>query len=581
MSLDDAQVTLVQSLEDLDNFRSWLGQRREWLGADIETTGLNCGRDKVRLMQFGDATHGWALPWEDWRGAVKDLMPQYRGRVVFHNAIFDTKFLKREGVHIPQENTHDTMVMAHLIDPRSSIGLKSAAARYVDQRAWMGKNVLGDAFRGGGWDWGTVPVDHPSYWLYSALDTILTAALAEKLWPKVEPFQRVYEIEMASIHVLRDAGLTGMLIDMDYTERKRAELLVDLAGLRERLPFEPSKDAQVIAELQRQGAVLTQRTERGNLSVDDEVLKSLEPQFPDIVGPLREWRKKERLVSSYLDNFLKMNVNGVLHPAVKPLGARTGRMSITEPALQTLPRGRAIRDAFISREDHTLILADYDAAELRVLAHFAKEQAMIEAFARGEDLHTWVASQAYGKTVEEVTKLERQVSKNTQYARVYGAGNPKIALTAGVPVNVIDAFVQRYNELFPGVPTFIAETIAGVQKTIFNDDPKTGYVTTILGRRLPVEKSKAYTGVNFQIQSSATADLLKLKLVELDAAGLGKFIRLPVHDEIVFEVPDEELDAVVEVVHEIMPERKLFMCPMEIDVQTTKRWGEKYAEFET
>jgi len=574
--LADVQLTFVETLDDLDNFRAWLGQRREWLGADIETTGLNCGRDKVRLMQFGDLDQGWAIPWEDYRGAIKDLLPRYKGRIVFHNAIFDTKFLKREGVHIPQEWCHDTMVMCHLLDPRTSIGLKSAAARYVDRRAWIGKDALSEAFRHGKWDWATVPVDHPSYWLYSALDTVLTAHLAAAIWPKVEPFRKVYEVEMACIHVLRDAGLTGVRIDMPYVEEKRVELLLELEQLSAQIPCEPSKDAQVVKMLQERGAVLTHKTKSGAISVDDEALAEVEPSFPDIVKPLREWRTKSRLVSSYLDNMLSMNVDGILHPSVKPLGARTARMSVTEPALQTLPRGRTIRDAFISREGQTLILADYEQAELRVLASFAHETSMIEAFMRGEDLHRWVASQAYQKTTEEVTKPERQVSKNTQFARVYGAGNAKIALTAGVPVAVIDQFVMRYNQLFPGIPEFTNATIREVLSTQFNGESKCGYVETILGRRLPVEHNKSYVGVNYKVQCSATADLLKLKLVELDAAGLGEFIRLPVHDEIMFEVPDDQLDEVEEVVRRVMPETKLFECPITVDVERTKCWGHKY-----
>jgi DNA polymerase-1 len=252
-------------------------------------------------------------------------------------------------------------------------------------------------------------------------------------------------------------------------------------------------------------------------------------------------------------------------------------MSVTEPPLQTLPRGQLVRDCFVPRkDDNSLILADYDACELRVLASYAKEQRMIDAFERGEDIHRWVATQAYDKTAEEVTKNERQVAKNTQYARVYGAGNEKIAATAKVPVDVIDRFMIKYNELFPGVSDFMAEVIAQVRGSTYHGDSKTGWVETILGRRLPVEKAKAFKGINYMIQSSSTADLLKLKLVELQAAGLGPYILLPVHDEVVFEVPDEELDDVKHVIEEIFPEHRLFQCPIAIDITTTKRWGEKY-----
>lgn len=578
--LDGVEVHLVESLDDLDRFRRWMSEDRGWLGVDVETEGLNVGRDAIRLCQFGDSRHGWAMRWDDWKGAVKDLLPVYDGRVVFHNALFDTKFLKRDGVVIPQHRVHDTYPMAHLIDPRSGVSLKGGAARYVDSRAFMGSSALTDAYKAGKWDWRTIPTDHPSYWIYSAMDTVLTAALAEELWPQVQPYRKIYEIELACIHVLRDAGLRGMGIDLDYTRSRRAWLENRVAQLRAELgDLEVSKDAKVVEWLQSRGATLWQKTESGGeLSVDDDVLKEQELAGVPDVRALRECRKRERAVNNYFLKFERENVDGILYPSVKVLGAVTGRMSVTEPPLQTLPRGRMVRDCFVPRaEGNSLILADYDACELRVLASYAQEQRLIDAFERGEDIHRWVATQAYEKTAEEVTKNERQVAKNTQYARVYGAGNAKIAATAGVPVDVIDRFMVRYNELFPGVQDFMASVIAQVRGSEFKGDRKTGWVETILGRRLPVEKSKAFKGINYMIQSSSTADLLKLKIVELQAAGLGEYILLPVHDEVAFESPDEDVDDVKRVINEVFPEHRLFQCPIAIDVSVTKRWGEKYA----
>src|ERR1035438_2706610 len=137
---------------------------------------------------------------------------------------------------------------------------------------------------------------------------------------------------------------------------------------------------------------------------------------------------------------------------------------------------------------------------------------MIEAFERGEDMHSWTAGQAFELPLEEVSKQQRQVAKNAGYARIYGAGNAKIALTAGVDVAVINEFMGRYDEVFPGVGKFMKGVINEIRGRTFHGDPRTGYVDTILGRRLPVEHDKAYVGINYLIQSSSTADLLKLKL---------------------------------------------------------------------
>jgi DNA polymerase-1 len=577
--LDGVRCHFVENLDEVNELLAWLGNRRDFLGFDIETTGLNVGRDDIRLVQFGDPTDGWALRYDDWKGVVKEVFKRYDRPVVAHNAIFDTKFLKRDGIVVPQHLVHDSMVMSHLWDPRYSIGLEASGARYVDRRAFVGKKALAAAYKGGNWNFRTIPVDHPSYWVYGACDTVLTSLLATELWPEIQPFRKIYDVELACIHVLRDAGLRGMRIDLDYTMSKKAELESEMARLEQDIPFEPGKSQQIIDWLLGQGAKLTAKTEKGEWSTDDDALAEFQTRWPLTIASLRLWKKHDKLVNSYLNNFAEMNVESILYPSVKVCGARTGRMSVTEPALQTLPRGTAIRDAFISREGQTLILSDYDACELRVLASYAEEEAMIEAFERGEDMHRWTAAQAYWEgDVPSVTDPQRQVAKNAGYARIYGAGNAKIALTAGVDVAVIDEFMERYNQLFPGVGTFMKRVITQIRERTFHGDPRTGYVDTVLGRRLPVEHDKAYKGINYLIQASATADLTKLKLVEFANAGLDDFILLPVHDEIICECPDDQVEEVVQTVAEVMPEHKLFSCPIAIDTETTKRWGSKYAK---
>jgi DNA polymerase-1 len=584
------EVHLVETLDELLDMRAWLGERRDWLGVDIETTGLNLGCDDIRLFQWGDERHGWALPWEWWSGAVRDLLPQYDGRLVYHNSSFDLGFLKREGVHSPQKNNHDTMIMAHIIDPRFAIGLKPASARYVSKIAWLGQDQLKEAYAKGvdertgeRWNWRNIPVDHNAYWLYSAMDTCLTAALAAELWPKVDPeFREVYEVEMACIHVLRDARLRGMKLDMEYVERTRYNLMSSCERLKGMIPVEPSKDAQVKAYLehlgqeQGRGRMLKDwwpfRTEKGEVSLDDDALEAFEADFP-VIAPLRQWRKESRLVSHYFDAMTDMNVNGIIRCSIKQVGARTGRMSITEPALQTLPRGRIVRDAFVAREGHKLILTDFEQVESRVLASYAGCKSMIDAYVRGEDLHKWVASQAYEVPLEEVTPAQRQIAKNVGYANIYGAGEAKVAATAGAPLSVIHDFLVKYDQLFPEVAQFKQQVIRTIKSREGDDD---GWVTTILGRRLPVEKGKHFKGVNYLCQASATADVLKKKIVELDAAGLGPYILLPVHDEIICEAPDDMVEEVARTVREVMPEMKLFTCPLTVEQDICMRWGEHY-----
>jgi len=583
----DARVTLVDSLEDVLDLRAWLGERRDWLGCDIETTGLTLGRDEIRLFQLGDLRRGWALPWDDWRGAVKAFLPSYRGRIVFHNSAFDLAFLDMDGVHVPQVQVDDTMVMAHLINPAGRIGLKPLAAKLVGPEALLGKDDLTDAFKAGGWDFGTIPVDHPAYYVYSAMDTMLTAALAEELWPTIEEkYREIYDIEMGCIQVLVPARIKGMAVDLDYVARTRAQYVSDLEHLRVQIPCEPSKDRQIRDLFDARGREMGRgplgtwwpfRTEKGEVSVDDDALKAFHDDFPDIMPPLREWRKKSRLVSAYLNNILTMNVDSVLRCNIRTLAARTGRMSITEPALQTLPRGRAIRDAFVARDGHKIVQADYKQAELRVFAWYAQCRPMIEAFQRDEDLHSWVAAQVYANgDMSGFTKLQRQISKNVQFARIYGAGPAKIAATAGVEVEAIEDFMRQYNNLFPEAQEFMQGLMGQMHQRLREGE---AYVTTRLGRRLVVDRDKLYSGLNYLIQSTATSDVIKLKLCELDAAGLGEYIRLPIHDEILFEAPDEDVDDLLETIRRVMPERQLFGdCPLEIDTDVLSRWGDHYPD---
>lgn len=586
----DYTAVLVESLDDALDLRSWLGERRSggWLGVDTETTGINLGKDKIRLFQVGDLAKGWAVPWEDWRGLVKDLLKTYDRPLVLHNAAFDLAMLKKSEIVLREELVDDTMVMAHLVNPVGRIGLKPLAAKLVGAEAMLGKDNLSDTFHSGGWDWATIPIDHPDYWIYSVLDTSLTVGVAEALWPDVrDKYRRVYEVEMGAIHVLRDARIAGLCVDMDYTHLTRAQLLNEMERVRRDIPVSPSKDREVRAMFEQLGVERGYgptlgswwpfRTETGEVSVDKDALTYFESHFPDLIPPLRTWRTNNKLVTSYMDNIIKNNASGKVHCNVQPLAARTGRMSITDPALQTLPRGTVVRDAFVASEGCKLVMADYAQLEARVFASFAKCEPMIQAFKQGIDMHSWTAAMCYTNgDMQLVTKPQRVIAKGVGFAKLYGAGNDKIAATAGVPIEEIEKFMSIYNERFPEVPQFIQSTINSVMYQWHEEGQ--GYVTTILGRRLPVDRDKPYVGVNYLVQSSSTSDLLKLKICELDAAGIGKYLRLPVHDELIFDVPDEDIDDVLDTIHEVMPEKDLFSTPLEIESDVAVRWGDHYRE---
>lgn len=571
----DATLTLVDTLDEALAMREWLGQRREWLGFDIETTGLIVGRDKIRMVQVGDPDHGWAVPYERWSGLIHDTLGRYdSSAMVAHNALFDLKFLKHDGIIIPTHLVHDTMIMSHLDSPMSANGLKPTCKRIFGPAAGAGELALKLAMQKQKWGWASVPYDFPAYWAYSALDTVLTSKLAETLYPRIasDGRKKIYEVEMGCINVLKDAELAGLQIDLDYVAETRQKLETYMSELEPHIPIKnPNSDKQVLELLQSMGAKLWRRTERGNLSCDDDALIEVAEkagegtQLHTLATCLSGWRKSSRLISNYISNFEDMNVDTILRCSVRTVGARTGRMSITQPALQTLPRGPIIRSAFVAREGQSFVLCDYEQLELRVLASYAQEATMLEAIHRDEDLHDFVAGELYG---QDFTREQRQVAKNCNFGKAYGAGTATFANTAGISMPEAEKFIHMYDNKFPGVARFQQEVIKQVKER--------GYVETILGRKIPVEKDKAYKGTNYLVQSSATADLLKLKIVECSNAGLHDYFRLPIHDELMFEIPDDFVEEGARIVQEVMTERDLFNCPLTASPEIVKNWGDKY-----
>lgn len=577
MAIEDIQLHLVRTWDDAERFRSWLGNRREFLAVDVETEGLNVGRDRIRLTQFGDHTDGWGFDHYDWRGLIKESIESYSsGPIVAHNLLFDSKMLKKDGIVIPQHLAHDTMVMAFLKDASGAIGLKPTAARYVDKRAKAGASILSAAMSVGKWTWATIPIDHPAYWQYACLDTCLTSLLASRLWPEISSkFLRAYETELGCIHVLREAEIKGLLTDPVYREQAAAKLRAEISALRPQIPIEnPGSDHQVRRYLLEIGAPLFVKTESGALSVDKEVLRWLAPTFP-VCGPIEQYRSKTRMLTNYLEKMDDLAVDNVIHASTKPVGARTSRMSVTDPPLQTLPRGRLIRDAFIARPGMAFVGADFAGMEMRALASKANEENMLAAYARGEDLHDFVATKLYGPGF---TKPQRTVCKNGGFGKIYGAGVEKFAVTAGIDVATAREFLDQYAIFFPRVDGYLQETTRTVMERAGDQGRKgKGWVELIDGRILPVDGDKPYTGVNYTIQGSC-AVILKEKICQLANAGLEEYFRLPVHDELIFECPIEERHDVRAVIERVLPDADSFPgVTLTIESDIFDRWGHHYA----
>ena len=227
MSLNGISLTLVEGPEDIRAFLRWRSEPRNILAFDTETGGLDWWRHKIRLVQFGDRTAGWALDFERHRGLVEDTIRQHRGLFVAHNAAFDERMLREAGILVPRERVADTSLMAHVLDNARLRGLKPLSRMLIDRRATAGQEALDKGMKENGWTWETVPVEFQPYWAYAALDPILTARLYDKFAPLIAAdarMQQAYELERRVMWVLSDMARRGLPIDLEYTSWLRDDL---------------------------------------------------------------------------------------------------------------------------------------------------------------------------------------------------------------------------------------------------------------------------------------------------------------------------------------------------------------------
>ncbi len=601
MSLDDVKLHLVDSFSEAENMMRWLGERHEFnvLGVDTETTGFNpyARGAAIRLVQIGDTQHGWAIPWEDWRGLFLDAMSKWDGLVAIHNVAFENKWFRTHSPYKPpRETTVDTMLAAHVIDPLGSGALKRLSSKYVDPRAAGGETILQEAFSKHGWGWDTVPINFKPYWMYGALDPVLTAriwgAFRNQVWG-LGPYREVFEMEMAVRHIISDMEANGARIDYDYC-REKGEALHNyadqlLAWGKDNYGVVLGSNPQVANQLEKLGAEIFETTPTGQPKVDKALLaywtnpeNGGSKELQVFADTTRKMRRARKYASTYFEAFTKLvddSIDGLIHTDIRTLGARTGRMSSANPNLQNVPRDSAlVRNAFIASDARKLVTVDFSQIEMRMLGHFSDDPALqaafIDADRTGGDFFVEIGKQVYADPDFQKKDTRRNLIKSTMYGMAYGAGPMTMAKTAGIPVARMSMVVDGVKGTYPGIDSFMKK----VESTGFvrERDEGQGYVTTPMGRRLPCDRRKAYTLVNYLIQSTA-GDALKKAIIRLDAAGWTPYALYPVHDEVVFDVPDEHVDAALHDIPRIMGDRKSFAVPLPAEAEGPfSKWGEKY-----
>lgn len=572
VDLESVNLHYVRNNEDVQAFFSWLGERRNWLAYDTETGGLEFWAQPLRLCQFGDTNTGWAFRADRWLGVIEEVFNTYKGPIVGQNIPFDVRFTEYQGgIKIPWNNLHDTKPMFHAIDPTKSTSLKARTSHMLDARAKKLQGALQAAMAKQKWGWADIPIDFDIYWGYGAFDCVLTARAAEECWPKItEQYMAVYELELQVQRICSNMEMRGVQIDLPYVEEKYAQIRTYTDQLErycvENYGVRPSENQKVALKLVELGVDLSKTTATGDWAMGRDVLEGIEHPLAQAV---LEHRKKTKIASTYFGNFIKMHDNGVLHPSINTLGARTGRMSVTNPALQTLPRGRIVRDAFVPRSGNTWASFDFDNIEMKLLAHFCADPKMLEA-ARTSDMHAAMARIAYKDESIDKSDPRRQTFKNANFAKAFVAGAEKFAWTAGMEIESAKEFLAFYDEEFPGVKAF-QKNVERVGRQRLNESGR-GYVKSPLGRIHFAEESKLYTLVNSLIQGTA-ADAFKQSLIDLDNSGFGDYLLLPVHDECDMELPTNQLNEMLPEIEKIMTQSQ-WRIPLTVSASTGSCWGE-------
>lgn len=603
--LDGVQVTLVDSVEKANQFINWLGQRRPHNAIAVDTeTGEKPGMHRshalspwhgdLRLVQVGDAMHGWSIPWDEWSGVFYEAMNKFDGPLVCHNIAFEARWFDvKSKFKIPWERAHDTMIMAHLIDPLGPGALKALSRHLVDNFASILQDKLDQDLASNGWTWGTVPTNFEPYWSYGALDTVLTMRLWEKFYEQcgpTGPYNKAYELEMATRKIVTRMEINGARVDLDYSQKKYDELLNYSQSVKDWAAGKYSgtsitSNIQLVRLFESLGAEIIETTPSGQKACTKDQLKMLvrdgNEEVKYLADTVLKLRKADKLANTYFLNFIEKSVDGILHPSVKTLGARTSRMSITDPALQTLPKGdETVRRAFIPKdENHVIITSDLDQVEFRMFASLSGDENLITLFNRadqiGSDPFTEIGREVYQEPDMQRSDKRRSLIKGMVYGRLYGAGVAKQALTAGVSEAQMRSVSDAFDKRFPGMIRF-QKKIENLGNTRETQEGQ-GYIKTWTGRKIPCDQGRVYTLINYLIQGGA-AEIFKSNLVKLDQADLTEYLIVPVHDEIVLQAPRKDAEEIKKVVQECMTTKgESWSVPLTAGIDgPMETWGDKY-----
>ncbi|MFQ3622039.1 MAG: DNA polymerase I, partial [Acetobacteraceae bacterium] len=435
---------------------------------------------------------------------------------------------------------------------------------------------------------------------YAAEDADVTLRLWRLLKPRLrgERVLALYEhVERRLVPVIAAMERAGVRVDADELRRISAEFADRLAALEAEIHGLAGR-AFNVGSPQQLGAVLFDelalappggrraKTATGQYATDAGVLEELAAQHP-LPAKVLEWRQLAKLKSTYADALVSQidAATGRVHTSFAMTGAATGRLSSTDPNLQNIPvrtaEGRRIRRAFVAEDGHLLLSADYSQIELRLLAHVAEVPALVEAFARGEDIHARTASEVFGVPMAGMDALTRRRAKAINFGIIYGISAFGLAAQLGLTPGEAKAYIDAYFARYPGIRDYMERCKEEARIR--------GHVTTPFGRRCWIpgiaEKNPARRAfaerqaINAPLQGGA-ADVIKRAMVRLPRAiaeaGLGARLLLQVHDELLFEVPEREIDATAATVKRVMESAASLRVPLVVETGAARSWDEAH-----
>jgi len=572
---------------------------------DTETTSLVAVQAELVGLSFSCAAgSGWYLPVGHRYLGVPEQLPQElvikklkplledpEIEKVGQNIKYDALVLRNAGIELAG-TALDTMILSYVVHPEAkSHGLDALAVEHLNHRMIPYREICGSGKKQ--ICFSEVEVEKAT--VYAAEDADITWRLAEKLLPELpagEPAKLLYEVEMPLVEVLTRMEWRGIRIDAEFLGQLSIEMAEKMQALEEEIyglaqgPFNinsPKQLGEVLFE--KLGLPKGKKTKTG-WSTNVEVLTSL-AENQEIAAKILDYRSLSKLKGTYTDALPKLinPQSGRIHTSFNQAVTATGRLSSSDPNLQNIPirttEGRRIREAFIPEEGWTLLAADYSQVELRVMAHMADVPALKESFAAGEDIHKRTASEIFNVFPELVDAEMRRQAKTINFGVLYGMGAFSLGKDLGISRSEAQQFIDNYFERYPAVKEYLQAKKAEAQEH--------QYVTTILGRRCAIPEINSKNGavrsyaernaINYPIQGSA-ADIIKLAMVNIDQRlreeQLQTRMLLQVHDELVFEVPPEELDQVTELVRSEMENAVSLDLPLQVDIGTGESWAQAH-----